>query len=71
MLESRPLSRDVKVLSGHTKTVSTIAWCPVTGDGEHEILATYVSDLQIIRSEAHHPCHIGLRSMGRHGYGIQ
>lgn len=37
---SRPSNNDVIVLSGHTNTVSSIAWCPVTLDGEHELLAT-------------------------------
>ncbi|PCH34026.1 WD40 repeat-like protein [Wolfiporia cocos MD-104 SS10] len=37
---SRPANDEVIVLSGHTNTVSTIAWCPVTAEGEHELLAT-------------------------------
>ncbi|CCL98106.1 uncharacterized protein FIBRA_00100 [Fibroporia radiculosa] len=37
---SRPSNDDVMVLKGHTNTVSSIAWCPVTVEGEHELLAT-------------------------------
>ncbi|KAI0931269.1 hypothetical protein AcW1_001282 [Taiwanofungus camphoratus] len=37
---SRPSNDDVVILRGHKSTVSTIAWCPVTPQGEHEILAT-------------------------------
>ncbi|GBE77654.1 WD40 repeat-like protein [Sparassis crispa] len=32
--------RDVMILTGHTDYVSTLAWCPVTRPGEHEIIAT-------------------------------
>ncbi|KAH9950912.1 WD40 repeat-like protein [Amylocystis lapponica] len=37
---SRPPNNDVIVLTGHTHNVSSITWCPITADGEHDILAT-------------------------------
>ncbi|EAU92286.2 RCC1 domain-containing protein [Coprinopsis cinerea okayama7 len=33
-------SDDVVVLQGHTHSVSTIAWCPMTPTGTHELVAT-------------------------------
>ncbi|KZT02500.1 WD40 repeat-like protein [Laetiporus sulphureus 93-53] len=36
----RPPNDEVIVLKGHTNTVSGIAWCPMTAEGEHELLAT-------------------------------
>ncbi|OBZ68595.1 F-box-like/WD repeat-containing protein TBL1XR1 [Grifola frondosa] len=40
VVHSRPQKNEVVVLRGHTQTVSSIAWCPVTAKDEHETLAT-------------------------------
>ncbi|OCH96413.1 WD40 repeat-like protein [Obba rivulosa] len=41
---ARPVHDEPLVLKGHTQIVSTIAWCPVTSQGEQEILASSAFD---------------------------